>query len=394
MIETLLDSPDENHSDATYIAQSARRHLLIRGAQSLTALAAGGLMGGRVAYAASIRNKNEIPLVDRISITVVTDSYHHAFEPAIQTNAIQVMRKGFEVAPNREPSRTLQNEWGLSLHVESVRDIETKRLLIDFGYTPHTLLNNLSILGIDAAQIDAMALSHGHVDHFGGMAGFLAASKGKLKPDMPLFIGGEECFCARDLVVQGNVGYFGALDRAAIRNAGLLVTFAELPSLIAGHGFTTGHIPLRSFERVLAPTRMLPGIRDGAGCEASALSESKQHIASPSDDFVHEIATAYNVRGRGLVVMTSCGHRGVVNSVRAAMEISGVDKILAVLGGFHLAPYPIDYQRATAKALLDLNPEFLIPMHCSGEHFIRILGDDMPKRFIRSSTGSQFIFNS
>jgi 7,8-dihydropterin-6-yl-methyl-4-(beta-D-ribofuranosyl)aminobenzene 5'-phosphate synthase len=385
---------DNDSGEAGYLGGAARRQLLVRGTQSLTALAAGGLLSNRAVNATPIRDKQDIAIVDRLSITVVTDSYHHAFEPKIQNSAIEVRRTGFDVAPNREPTRTLQSEWGLSLHVESALKLETKRLLIDFGYTPYTLLNNLSILGIDVRQLDSLALSHGHVDHFGGLAGFLAANKGLLRKGMPLFIGGEECFCARELVVPGNAGYFGVMDRASIRDAGLTVTFAEAPSIIADHGFTTGAIALRSFERVLAPTLMLPGIRDGSGCEVGALAEAKQRTETPPDDFVHEIATAYHVKGRGLVVMTSCGHRGVVNSVLAAIEASGVNKVLAVMGGFHLAPYPAEYQQKTAEALLALNPEFLIPMHCSGEHFINILNSNMPKRFIRSSTGSRFTFNS
>ncbi len=160
------------------------------------------------------------------------------------------------VSPKRdEPLRTLQNEWGLSLHAESARGPETRRVLLDFGYTPGTLLNNLSVLRIDPSRLDAMALSHGHVDHFGGMAGFLAAFRERLRPRLPLYLGGEECFCERDLVIPGNAGYFGAMDRQAIRDAGLNVTFAPNPSLVADHGITTGQIRLDSFEKVLSSVR-------------------------------------------------------------------------------------------------------------------------------------------
>ena len=59
------------------------------------------------------------------------------------------------------------------------------------------------------------------------------------------------------------------------------------------------------------------------------------------DDFDHEIATNYVVKDKGLVVLTSCSHRGVINTVRQAMKASGVDKVHAVLGGFHIVP-PLD----------------------------------------------------
>ena len=67
--------------------------------------------------------------------------------------------------------------------------------------------------------------------------------------------------------------------------------------------------------------------------------ERQPGVAFP-DQFRHEIATVYNLKGRGLIVLTSCSHRGVVNIVKRAQEVSGVRKIDAVLGGFHLAPYP------------------------------------------------------
>ena len=77
------------------------------------------------------------------------------------------------------------------MHLETQRGSETRNVLIDFGYSSPTLLNNLDILGIDPAKLDAMVLSHGHYDHFGGMVGFLSATQGQRKPKLPLYIGGE-----------------------------------------------------------------------------------------------------------------------------------------------------------------------------------------------------------
>jgi 7,8-dihydropterin-6-yl-methyl-4-(beta-D-ribofuranosyl)aminobenzene 5'-phosphate synthase len=59
------------------------------------------------------------------------------------------------------------------------------------------MVNNSELLGVDPAKIDAMVLSHGHFDHFGGLVGFLRRHQGKLKPNLQIYIGGEECFCSR-----------------------------------------------------------------------------------------------------------------------------------------------------------------------------------------------------
>lgn len=377
-----------------YLANPQRRRLFRAGAGSLAALAAGGLFSGRVAEAKPIDSPAAVPVVDRLAVRVVTDSYHHAFEPSRTVAGVQVQRLGFAVAPRTPPRRTLQNEWGLALHVESTLGSESRQLLFDFGYTPETLLNNLLLAGIDPARLDALALSHGHFDHFGGMVGFLEANKGKLKPGLPFYLGSEECFCTRELNVPGDAGSFGALDREAIRAAGLTLTFADRPSVIADHGFSTGSIARQSFERVLSPTRMSVGMQNGLGCAPEKLPEAKRSITLAPDDFEHEQATAYHVKGRGLVVMTSCGHRGIVNSVRAAMRVAGTDKVHAVLGGFHLAPHPIEYLRQTLDELKKINPDLLVPMHCSGEAFVNLVQAETPDKFVRSSTGTRFVFSA
>ena len=112
------------------------------------------------------------------------------------------------------------------------------------------------------------------------------------------------------------------------------------------------------------------------------------------DDFLHEQATCFLVKDRGLVVMTSCGHRGVVNTVQAAIEVSGVSRVHAILGGFHLMPLPADYAHETARALARFEPDCLIPMHCSGETFIEAAKQALPGKVIRSSTGTRFDFGA
>lgn len=124
------------------------------------------------------------------------------------------------------------------------------------------------------------------------------------------------------------------MDRQAIQDAGLTVTFAEKPSILADHGFTTGWIPAESFERVLATARMSVGMEGGLGCAPAAMPEAKRNITKVPDD---------------------C---------------------------------------QTLAELQALNPDPLIPMHCSGETFISMVQQAMPDRFVRSSTGTRFTFSA
>ena len=365
--------------------------------RSLLAGAAGlGLMGGvfsniRIASAQTMTGAP--PEVDRLSVRVVTDSYHHQFASSGKVGDVIVER--YYRPPSSELPRTLQNEWGLSLHLESARGSESRQFLVDFGFTSETLNNNFDLMSIDPAKLDALLLTHGHYDHFGGMVGFLSKYGQRLKPELPFYLGGEECFCTRETGPVNTPSNFGALDRKAISNAGIRILFAERPSTFAGHGFTTGSIPLASFEKPMQTSRMRVGLQaSGLGCAPEGLPEEKRKLTLVPDDFQHEQATCFNIKGKGLVVMTSCGHRGIVNSVRSAIKVSGISKIHAIMGGFHLMPMPDDYVRSTVAALKELNPDYLIPMHCSGTTIYEMAKQEMPGRVLLSSTGTRFTFGA
>ena len=105
-----------------------------------------------------------------------------------------------------------------------------------------------------------------------------------------------------------------------------------------------------------------------------------------------EHATCYVVQGRGLVVVSSCSHCGVINAIRQAMAVSGVNKLHAVLGGFHLGMAPPDYVEHTIAELKTMRPDVLIPMHCTGRNFIARIRSEMPERLVDWNTGSRFTF--
>ena len=113
------------------------------------------------------------------------------------------------------------------------------------------------------------------------------------------------------------------------------------------------------------------------------------------DDFDHEFGTAYLVKGKGLVVVTSCSHRGVINTVKQAQEVSGVDKVHAVIGGFHIVP-PLgdDYIRQTIETFKEIDPDILIPAHCTGDRFCDLARDAMGDKVVHSAVGMRFVFTS
>ena len=93
-------------------------------------------------------------------------------------------------------------------------------------------------------------------------------------------------------------------------------------------------------------------------------------------------------------MLCSCSHRGVVNAIRQAQAASGVEKIHAVIGGFHLAPYPEAYVRDTVEALQEIDPTYVVPLHCTGEPFYEAARAAMPTKLIRSYTGTRLVFEA
>jgi 7,8-dihydropterin-6-yl-methyl-4-(beta-D-ribofuranosyl)aminobenzene 5'-phosphate synthase len=136
------------------------------------------------------------------------------------------------------------------------------------------------------------------------------------------------------------------------------------------------------------------GVDDGIGCYADKLPEDERTKAIIPDEFRHEIATVFNLRGRGLIVLTSCSHRGVISAIKQAQAASGINKVHAVVGGFHLAPYKEDYVRETITALKNIDVDYVIPLHCTGEPFYEMARSEMPNELLRSYTGTRFVFNA
>ena len=102
----------------------------------------------------------------------------------------------------------------------------------------------------------------------------------------------------------------------------------------------------------------------------------------------------FNAKGKGLVVLSGCAHRGIVNTVKHAQKMTGIEKVHAVIGGFHLTgakPELIDKTVADIKAV---RPDYIVPMHCTGYEAIGAFAREMPDQFILNTAGTKYIISA
>ncbi|WP_420607338.1 MBL fold metallo-hydrolase [Novosphingopyxis sp.] len=369
---------------------------LITSRRAVLGMSAAGMLGFATRSFSATRAFT-VPQVDSLSLQVIVDAA--TFGPFLENLDLPGMKviragNGGPVNAPRMLPQTLVGEFGLSILCDSNIGYQRRRVVVDFGYSKEALSTNLRLLGIDPVTIDAAVLSHGHLDHYGGFPGLFGpvlledAARGKIR--VPLTVGGEETFCERVALIGNPPPVMGALDRLALSRAGFDVIIRPEPAVIADHAFTTGIIPMNGFERAAIPTRMRPG----TGCDRTALNPAKQAAAELPDDAEHELATCYAVKGLGLIVIASCSHRGVINSVRRAQAISGIEKVYAVVGGFHLVrPRTEAEARQTVAEFAVIDPTYIVPMHCTGDVFVMEALRIMPEKVIRSYVGSKFMFS-
>ncbi len=313
---------------------------------------------------------DKLKWVDEIKITSIVDN----FVDLLLKNDGPAARRPQQ---NKAFERCLCAEHGLAEVVESASQSDRFALMFDFGATPLVYLNNLQLLiedyGFDLAEVQTLVLSHGHWDHYGGLNGFLEAKRHELAEETRLYAG-EDAFLHRwSQSRQGSRRDMGQLDEAFINGQGIDIVRVKEPHVLNGQALVSGEIARRTSYEVSSPAMRV----DQAGSERQ-------------DDLPGEQALVYQLRGKGLVVLTACGHAGVVNTVLHAREVTGVSEVHAVIGGFHLSGASDDRIGQTVEGLAELDPEVIVPMHCTGLETIEALQQRLPGRIIYNSAGTQY----
>jgi 7,8-dihydropterin-6-yl-methyl-4-(beta-D-ribofuranosyl)aminobenzene 5'-phosphate synthase len=232
---------------------------------------------------------------------------------------------------------------GLSCLIEINSAASNSKILMDAGPPPDPALRNADLLSVDFSKLDMIFISHGHYDHLGGLQEILK----RIRKPIPIII--HPLAFAPKFSLTTNLKFIGTEfdERTAKELYGILV-FARNSVPVASGVITSGEISRETgFEKV----------------EGFRTVENGYFI---EDHMVDDQALFMNLRDQGLVILTGCGHSGIINTVKQAQKMTGIEKIHAIIGGCHLANATQERLEVTTSELQKIQPDRLYPCHCTG----------------------------
>ena len=269
------------------------------------------------------------------------------------------------------------------------------RILWDAGVSKTALLENARLMELDLSSVDAIALSHGHRDHYAAMSEVVQQiarrpESREWPADAPMdemrewgrarrvpLIAHPAAFRERWGIARDGRKFGPHIaPREEWETAGAEITLSEGPYELGPGCWTTGTVPRRSYEKAGTPP-------------SAAYREGDEFMRDLIDD---DQAIAIHIEDKGLVVLSGCAHSGIVNTVNYAREISGVEEVHAILGGFHLAPAKDDEIERTIDEIAALRPKMVVPSHCTGFKAIAEFSRRMPDEFVLGVVGSTYLF--
>lgn len=262
---------------------------------------------------------------------------------------------------------------GISFLLEAETNEGSKTILFDTGQSAVPLLHNMEMLDKDPSAVDLIVLSHCHSDHTGGLVAMLEAIGKKRVPVIA-----HPAIYRSNFVLKPDFKSFGmgpANSAAAVESAGGDMVLASEPLSLAPGIVTTGEIKDKtSFE---------------ANTTLSMLTLNKGEMVS--DTMSDDLSLVF-ILEEGLVVVTGCSHAGVISIIETAMKMTGVERLAAVIGGFHLIDADDARIEATVKKFADFNFDMIYTGHCTGLQAEARLQQTFCKRFKKTHTGMKIQF--
>jgi len=255
-------------------------------------------------------------------------------------------------------------EWGLSILIET----DNINILLDTS-SGISASHNADILGIDLSKIDKIVLSHGHYDHTGGLRQILR----KMRKEVEI-IAHPDIWAAKYARRQGQKDrYIGVpFQRQELESLGANFTLTTKSIKITDNIMTTGEIPMVTDFEEIEPNRFFV----------------KEETGWQPDELLDDQALIINTE-QGLVVILGCAHRGIINTLYYAQQLTGIKPIHMVLGGCHLISASKERIRLTISALRELNVQKLGVSHCTGLPAAVIMAQEFGDKFFFNNAGTR-----
>lgn len=319
--------------------------------------------------------KSNLKEASRVQITAVIDNYSDSLLASSEAKSDLVTRYPRRL-DERTPDEGLLAEHGLCLFIRLFNGDQEHTILFDSGRTRLGVGRNLGVLGIDLTRLEAIVLSHGHADHYGGLNRVIKYLNGS---SMPLIAHPDAFLNRYNELSDGTLMKRGRLVERTLEKAGVPIVKNKAPYLLASNLLAvTGEVErVTDFETISAHRYIK---RDG----------KLEHDLIRDDQ-----SLVLNLKGKGLVVISGCAHAGIINTIRYARKITGIERVHAVLGGFHLTGPKMETQiEKTVRELAEINPTVVVPMHCTSWKSTLRIYQAMPQAFILSSVGTRFNLGS
>ncbi len=309
-----------------------------------------------------------LPEVDEVRVTIIMD------------NSIDILMASDDIAHRFPLVSNLFGrpiplaEHGTSVLIQVKQGTHRGTVLFDTGMSRQGILYNMDAMEIDAADIQAIVLSHGHPDHTMGLPGIIDRLG---RHHLPLVLHPDACLERKLVLPNGLEVQLPAPKINDFRRENIEVIEEIGPSMLVDN------MILISGE-VARTTDFEKGFPIHYACRDNAW------VADPL--IMDDQCAIIHVRNKGLVIITGCGHSGIINTIYHAQTLTGVNKVYAVMGGFHLTGGLFEsIIPATIEALQQIAPRYVVPCHCTGWSATYHIARAMPEAFIPNSVGTTFV---